>query len=69
MSYAVSNQLGGIIVWDMSQDVRPGDTDINNRPIDVTKMSTLYGLNNYTSYKDGGANLTRSPRSPRVWAR
>ena len=69
MSYAVSNQLGGIIVWDMSQDVRPGDTDINNRPIDVTKMSTLYGLNNYTSYKVGGANLTKSPRSPRVWAR
>lgn len=66
MSYAVSNQLGGIIVWDLSQDVRQGDTDINGQPIDPSKISTLYGLNNYTKFTQGGGTASARARSPRV---
>lgn len=64
MNYAINNQLAGIIVWDLSQDVRQGDVDINGKPIDPAKMSTLYGLNNYSRYSEGLLqNNLRSPRT------
>ena len=51
MKYAIKNGLAGIIIWDLSQDVRPGDIDQQTgKPVDMAKKSTLYGLINYKKF-------------------
>lgn len=48
MKYAVSNGLYGVIVWDVTQDVRADDIDqATGQKVDMLTQSTLTGLNNY----------------------
>jgi GH18 family chitinase len=50
MHYAVDQNLANFMLWEVSQDVRAGDTLVTGQPVDLTKHSVIYGLGHYTNY-------------------
>jgi hypothetical protein len=42
--FASMRGLATITLWDLSKDIRPGDTGRDGEPLDYYRLSVLYGL-------------------------
>ena len=44
MTYAKTNGLAAVMLWELDQDVQPGDLDYNGQPINLSTNSIVSGL-------------------------